>query len=108
MPKTWTCAQAKKFCRELELGKPYYLIRETGRVFQPFDDPYYAVTVTFTDRLPFTNNPCTANGYSAEQLCQVHGPVYDTPPPGIRNLDDPAPNYAPSVGGVHAGAWLAF
>jgi len=106
MPKIWRAGDEKKFCRELKLNTPYYVIRATGRTQQPFHDPYYADTVIFTDRLPLTGNPCTKNGYSAETLLRLDGPVYDSPPTGIRNLDDPAPNYAPNSGCVDG--WLGF
>lgn len=108
MPKTWSKGDAKKFCRQLELGKTYYIIRETNTSMFPLNDRYLAVTVEFTGRLPFTNNPCTSSGYSAEDFCRLHGPVYDTPPPGVRNVEDRLPSYAPNVSGVHADAWLAW
>ena len=107
MPKTWSNGDARQFCRDLQLNKPYYVIREVNTKQTPLNDRYHAVTVVFTGRLPFTNNPCTESGYSAEQFCQLFGPVYDTPPPGIHNIEDRRPSYAPNVSG-HTDGWLAW
>lgn len=94
MPKTWTPGEAKKFARQLQLGKPYYVVMNVARNIAPYEDPKLASTYVFTSRLPFTGTPCTDSGYSAETLCRQFGPVYDTPPRGIRNIADPAPQVA--------------
>jgi hypothetical protein len=45
----------------------------------------------------------TDGGTSAEGLCLRFGPVYDTPPKGLRNLDGPAPQVAGPLGGNYEG-----
>ena len=94
MPQTWNPRDAKKFARQLELNKPYYVVVKIDQHKSPWEDFELASTYVFTSRLPFTGNPCTATGYSAETLCQNFGPVYDTPPRGIRNFTDAAPQVA--------------
>lgn len=94
MPKTWSRADAKRFARQLQLGKTYWIVMNIDRRRAPYEDAQLASAYTFTGHLPFTGTPCTATGYSAETLCQNFGPVYDTPPRGIRNIADAAPQVA--------------
>ncbi|MFB7500045.1 hypothetical protein ACFC09_36100 [Streptomyces sp. NPDC056161] len=105
MPKTWGKDQARKFCRELKPDHTYYVIRETTHL-SPLTDKYHAISITFPDRLPLTNNPCTEHGYSAEQFCQLFGPVYDAKPSSVRLVEDPGPQFAPMVGCVDS--WIGF
>jgi hypothetical protein len=94
MPKTWQPGDAKRFARQLELNKPYYIVMNVARNRAPYEDAQLASTYVFTSRLPFTGTPCTATGYSAETLCRNFGPIHDTPPRGIRNVAEPAPQVA--------------
>ena len=94
MSKTWKPGDSKRFARELKLGQRYYTVAKVARNIAPYEDPYLATTHVFTGRLPLTGSPCTASGYSAVDLCRLHGPVYDTPPAGIRNVAAPAPQVA--------------
>ncbi|MGW0920118.1 hypothetical protein ACWD3J_14010 [Streptomyces sp. NPDC002755] len=94
MPKTWQPGEAAKFARQLELDKPYYIVMKTARHMAVWEDPELASTYVFTKRLPLTGNPCTEGDYSAVQLCQNFGPIYDTPPRGIRNIADVTPRVA--------------
>jgi hypothetical protein len=94
MPKTWKPGDSKRFARELKLGQRYYTVAKVARNIAPYEDPYLATTHVFTGRLPLTGSPCTESGYSAVDLCRLHGPVYDAPPANIRNIADPAPQVA--------------
>lgn len=97
MPKTWKPSEAKKFARELKLGQSYYVVYKMATNLAPYEDPKTYSEFVFTGRLPFTGNPCTDGGYSAHTLCQTLGPVYDTPPRGMRNIADPPRQYAGPV-----------
>lgn len=98
MAKCWQKHQAKKFARELELGRSYYIVKNLSTKNAPYEDPKVYAEYVFTGHLPFTANPCTENGYSAASLCQLFGPVYDAPPRGMRNIADPAPQVAAPLG----------
>ncbi|CAM5393639.1 hypothetical protein STENM36S_06364 [Streptomyces tendae] len=98
MPKQWSAGQAKKFARELKLGQSYYVVYDISRRCAPYEDSQLYGEYRFTDRLPFTGNPCTESGYSAVTLCQTRGPVYDAPPRGMRNIADPSPQVAGPLG----------
>lgn len=98
MPKTWQPHQAKKFAKELKLGQSYYVIKKLETRGARYEDPEVYAEYVFTGRLPFTANPCTDHGYSADDLCRLFGPVYDAPPRGLRNIADPAPQVAAPLG----------
>lgn len=103
MPKIWKRGQEKKFCRELQLGKSYYAVIKQATNLAPYEDSALYSEYIFTNRLPFTNNPCTEDGYSASTLLRLFGPVYDAPPRGMRNIADPPPQVAgPVPHGYHA------
>ena len=98
MAKTWQPNQAKQFARQLELGKPYFVVMNIDTRRSPYEDPQLYSEYTFTRRLAFTGNPCTDDGYSAETLCRNFGPVHDAPPRGMRNIADPAPQVRAPLG----------
>ena len=97
MPKTWQPHQASRFAKELKLNTPYYVVMNVSRKAAPYEDAQLYSKYVFTGRLPLTGTPCTADGYSAATLCQTFGPVYDTPPRGMRDIADRAPQVAGPV-----------
>jgi hypothetical protein len=64
----------------------------------PWEDAKTYSVHVFTERGPITGNPMTAGGTAAAGLCQRQGPVYDTPPSGLRNIAGPAPQVAGPMG----------
>ena len=106
MPKTWQPHQAKKFCKELRLGQSYYVIKKLETRNAAYEDPKVYAEYVFTGHLPFTANPCTDHGYSADDLCRLFGPVYDAPPRGLRNIADPAPQVAAPLGSNDYSGYL--
>jgi hypothetical protein len=94
MAKKWNPGQERKFCRELELGKPYYVVHNVEQRMAPWEDSQLYSEYVFTKRLRLTGTPCTEYGSDAATLLRQHGPVYDAPPRGMRNLADPAPQVA--------------
>ena len=103
MPRTWKPSDATRFCRDVQLGKPYYYVQNMATNIAPYEDSKTYSEVVFTDYLPFTKNPCTEYGASAHTLCQNFGPMYDAPPRGLRNLDGPAPQVAGPLGNDYSG-----
>jgi hypothetical protein len=102
MAKSWSAAQAKKFAKEVRLGKPYYFVYDVARNRAPWEDAQLYSEVVFTKRLPLTGSPCTDGGHSAVTLCQTHGPVYDEPPAGMRNVATPGPQVGAPLGDDHS------
>jgi hypothetical protein len=93
MPKTWSPNQAKKFARDVTLGKTYYTVSAHARNLGPYEDSHTYSEHVFDARRPFTGTPCYGS-VDAVTLCQRFGPVYEQPPAGLRNLADPAPQVA--------------
>ncbi|MEU8977631.1 hypothetical protein [Streptomyces sp. NPDC048309] len=95
--KVWEPHKAKKFARELKLGKSYYVVMNIATSLAPYEDPQLYSEYVFTGHLPFTGNPCTDGGFSAVTLCQNFGPVYEEPPARMRNIADAPPQVAGPV-----------
>jgi hypothetical protein len=94
MPKSWSPAEAKKFAKQARRGVTYYTINKHARNLGAYEDSRTYSEHVFTRHAPLTGNLMTDGGTSAEGLCLRFGPVYDTPPKGLRNLDGPAPQVA--------------
>ena len=98
MAKSWKPNEDSKFARQLEFGRPYYVIRAQATNLAPYEDAALYDVYTFTERAPITGTPMTAGGTTAKQLCRNMGPVYDTKPAGMRRLGGPAPQVAGPLG----------
>lgn len=108
MGKQWNPGQAKQFAKQVELDRPYYTVNDMATNLAPYeDDQTYSVHV-FTYRSGFTAVPMTDGRTSAIALCRNQGPVYDTPPKGLRNIAGPAPQHGARAirdGGRARGWW---
>lgn len=93
MPKVWKPGDAKKFARQVELGKPYYIAYSVATNLAPYEDSRLYSEIVFTKRSPITGNPMSGS-ISAAGLCQRFGPVYDQPPAGLRSVASPGPQVA--------------
>lgn len=98
MSKCWNPGQANKFAKELRLNKPYYTVNNHATNLGPYEDSQTYSVHVFTERSGFTGSPMTDGGTSAIGLCQRQGPVYDTPPRGLRNIAGPAPQVGAPLG----------
>ncbi|SHL74765.1 hypothetical protein [Streptomyces yunnanensis] len=67
---------AKKFAREVELGKTYYIIMTSTN---PWGDEPVWTSYVFDHRQVFTGGAMSGS-MSAEGLCLNYGPVYDEKP----------------------------
>lgn len=103
MPKSWSPGEAKKFAKQARLGVTYYTINKHATNLGAYEDRKTYSAHVFTRHAPITRNPMTDGGTSAEGLCLRYGPVYDTPPQGLRNLDGPAPQVAGPLGADYEG-----
>jgi hypothetical protein len=102
MPKTWSPGDAKKFARQVQLGKTYYTVNSHARNLGSYEDSHTYSEHVFDGRRPFTNTPCSGS-VDAVTLCQRFGPVYEQPPAGMRNLSGPAPQVAGPLGDNYEG-----
>lgn len=98
MPKTWKPGDERRFARELVLGRSYYTVVNIARNMAPYEDSQLYSEYVFTKRLPITGTPCTEDGFSAVTLLRQFGPIHDTPPRGMRNIADRAPQVAGPLG----------
>jgi hypothetical protein len=97
MPKTWSPGDAKRFARQVQLGKTYYTVNAHARNLGAYEDTHTYSEHVFDSRRPFTGTPCSG-AVDAVTLCQRFGPVYEQPPRGLRNLAGPAPQVASPLG----------
>lgn len=67
---------AKKFAREVEIGKTYYIIQTTAN---PWGDELVWSAYVFDHRQVFTG-AAMSGSMSAQGLCLNYGPVYDAKP----------------------------
>lgn len=102
MAKSWNPSQAKKFAREARMNTPYYVVYDIDQKRAPYEDAKLYSEFVFTERAPFTGNPMTSGGTSAEGLCLRYGPVYDQPPAGMRNVAGPGPQVGAPLGEDHS------
>ncbi|BBC30020.1 hypothetical protein SGFS_013140 [Streptomyces graminofaciens] len=98
MSKCWQPNEAKKFARQAQIGKSYYVLYEMATNLAPYEDSQLYSEITFTQRRPFTGTPCTNGSMDAVQLCQNWGPVYEQPPAGVRNVATPPRQVAGPLG----------
>lgn len=94
MSKCWQPNQASKFAKEVKLDKPYYTVNEMATNLAPWGDAKTYSVHVFTEHSFLTGQKMTDGGTSAVGLCQRQGPVYDTPPRGLRNIAGPLPQVA--------------
>lgn len=93
--KCWQPSDWKKFERQAEMGRPYYVARPQATNRAPYEDPNLLDEYVFTERAPLTGHKATDGlGTTAGQLCRLMGPVYEQPPAGVRSLRGPAPQVA--------------
>jgi hypothetical protein len=92
MPNCWQPSDWKKFERQAQMGRDYYVRRAQARNLAPYEDDELYDVYRFTEYAPFTGHKATANlGTTAGQLCRLMGPVYDTKPAGMRRMGSPGP-----------------
>lgn len=72
----WTPGQAKKFAKQVELGRRYYTIETTVNPWG--EEPVWRPWV-FDHRQVITGYPMSG-AVSAVGACQRYGPMYDAPP----------------------------
>lgn len=91
--KSWKPGEAKKFAKQVQLGKTYYYVQAHATNLGAYEDSHTYSEIVFDYRRPLTGTPASGS-MNAVQVCQNWGPVYDAPPAGLRNLAGPAPQVA--------------
>lgn len=103
MAKTWQPGDEKRFVRDIQLGKPYYIVYKIAQNLAPYEDAELYSEIRFTSRLPFTGTPCTEYGSDAATILRGHGPIHDTPPRRMRNIADVAAGVGAPLGDDYEG-----
>ncbi|MEU3528844.1 hypothetical protein AB0E62_34185 [Streptomyces sp. NPDC038707] len=103
MAKTWGAGDERRFARDIQLGKPYYIVYKIAQNLAPYEDAELYSEIVFTGRLPFTNTPCTEYGSDAATILRCHGPIHDTPPRRMRNIADVAASVGAPLGDNYEG-----
>ena len=106
MPNCWQPNDWKKFEKQAQMNKDYYVIVEQATNLAPYEDSRLFRVHRFTERAPFTGHKSTAGGTTAGALCRNQGPVYDAPPRGMRNIADRAPQVAGPLGSNNYEGYL--
>lgn len=89
-----TKAGAKKAARDARKGMRLYIVRETARNLAPWEDKALYSEYTVTHKHPVTGAWMICGSTSVEALVLRDGPVYTSPPKGIRNVATPGPQVA--------------
>ncbi|MFI9598906.1 hypothetical protein ACIHCX_03325 [Streptomyces sp. NPDC052043] len=102
MPKEWQPRDEKKFARQVELGKPYWVIADIDTSRARFEDDQMCRVYVFTERSRLTGTPRTEGGMTATELCRNWGPVYDTRPADMRAFGEPLSRVGAPLGRNHS------
>lgn len=96
--KCWQPSDWKKFEKQAQMGRPYYVVRAQATNRAPYEDAALYDEYVFTERAPLTGSKTTANlGTTAGQLCRLMGPVYEEKP-NLRRMGSPGPQVAGPLG----------
>jgi hypothetical protein len=102
MPRSWQPSQAKQFAKQVELGRPYYVVYDMATNLAPYEDSKTYSEYIFDSRSRITGHPMTGH-MSAVAFCQNYGPVYDAPPRGLRNIADEPRQVGAPLGNDYRG-----
>lgn len=89
-----TRRDAKKAARNARKGQRLYVIKEVARNLAPYEDSHLYSEYTVTHRQAITGAWMIAGSLSVEGLVLREGPVYTSPPKGVRNIATPGPQVA--------------
>jgi hypothetical protein len=79
----WKSSEAKKFAKQVKLGKTYYTVREQTAHAAIYNGGRHYSEHVFTGHSVATGQPMTDGRTSALALCRNQGPVYDTKPSDV-------------------------
>jgi hypothetical protein len=96
MSQIWQPRDGKRFARWAKKGVTVYTIENIERRIAPYEDTQLYSVHTATWSSPITGSVMFGH-MSARTLCENFGPVYDSPPPGVRPMAGPGPQVAPPV-----------
>lgn len=85
---------AKRAARQARKGMKLYVLKEVARNVAPYEDAQLYSEYTVTHRQAITGAWMISGSLSVEGLVLRDGPVYTSPPRGVRNVATPGPQYA--------------
>lgn len=89
-----TRSGAKKAARDVRKGQKLYIVRKVARNIAPYEDAALYDQYTVSYRHPITGGWMISGSLSVEGLVLRDGPVYTSPPKGLRNIAAPGPQVA--------------
>lgn len=105
MGKSWNPGEGKKFAKQVELGRKYYVVREQSAHAKTYGAEHLYAVHIFTRRSGLTAVPMTDGGTSAVALCRNQGPVYEEPPAGMDDIADSSRNMRFAPPGIARGRY---
>jgi hypothetical protein len=89
-----TKRDAKRADREVRKGQKLYVIKAVATNLAPYEDSHLYSEYTVSHRHPLVPGWMISGSLSVEGLVLREGPVYTSPPKGIRNIATPGPQVA--------------
>lgn len=84
-----TRSGARRAAEDARKGMKLYVILEVAQNLAPYEDAQLYSEYTVTHKQAITGAWMVAGSMSVERLVHLHGPVYTSPPKGIRNVATP-------------------
>ena len=85
---------ARKAAKAARAGMKLYVLRDVAQNIAPYEDAQLYSEYTVTHRQAITGAWMISGSLSVEGLVLRDGPVYTSPPRGVRNVATPGPQYA--------------
>jgi hypothetical protein len=89
-----TKRDAKRADREVRKGQKLYVLKEVATNLAPYEDSHLYSEYTVSYRHPLMPGWMISGSLSVEGLVLREGPVYTSPPKGVRNIATPGPQVA--------------
>jgi hypothetical protein len=89
-----TTRDAKRAGREAKKGQKLYVVLNVAQNLAPYEDAQLYSEYTVSYRHPLLGGWMISGSLSVEGLVLREGPVYTSPPKGVRNIATPGPQVA--------------
>lgn len=89
-----TRSDAKRAAKAARKGQKLYVIKEVARNVARYEDSHLYAEYEVTHRQAITGAWMISGSLSVEGLVLRDGPVYTSPPRGVRNIATPGPQVA--------------
>jgi hypothetical protein len=94
---------AKKAGQRVRKGQKLYVVLDVAQNLAPYEDAQVYSEYVVSYRHPLLGGWMISGSLSVEGLVLREGPVYTSPPKGIRNIAEPGRQYAAPLGNDYEG-----